>query len=142
MTNQTFYRKTQFNRLIPQSKFVLVGNYIDGKVNVGITEFESFEKVKNQLPDIIENLKFEGEWALELYQVPVQYKIHHQYGYYRIPKPGKRIFKYSYMEAGDINKVLISDVLIHFESTSHLYNGNTDNDKYQEFLTIQLKVKD
>ena len=41
------------------SKFVLIGNNIDGFVNVNIVEFGNFEEVKFNLPGILGNLRYE-----------------------------------------------------------------------------------
>jgi len=65
----------RFNRF---SKFILIGNKIDGYVSSsGNIEFNNYEEVKLQLPKIIKELEFGGEWRLTLYQVPHKYSIRH-----------------------------------------------------------------
>lgn len=56
--NHTKRRFSKFDRF---SKFILIGNNIDGRVNVWIEAFENFEEVKIRLPEIYANLEYEGE---------------------------------------------------------------------------------
>lgn len=85
MINFNQFRKIKkFNQFDRFSKFLLIGNNIDGFVRFGIQEFENFEEVKKKLPKIIEELKYEGEWKLSLYQVADNYRISYQYEYYRV----------------------------------------------------------
>jgi len=101
------------------SKFVLIGNNIDGFVDVGLREFENFEDVKSRLPNIIKNLNYAGEWDLKLYQIPDQLKIKRLYGYYKVPLRGKLILEFSYMNVDKNIDVFITDGIIHI----WFYNG-------------------
>jgi hypothetical protein len=100
------------------SKFVLIGNNIDGFVNIDVVEFENFDEVKMKLPSIVKSLKFEGEWNLSLYQIPDNFKIKHLYGYYIVPQKGKLILELSYMNVCKNVNVFISDAIIHVFSTT------------------------
>jgi hypothetical protein len=132
-------------RLNPLSKFIMIGNDIDGGVNFDMQEFENFEQVKLHLFEILTNLKFCGEWDIKLYQVDDNYKIQHLYGYYRKPKKGKLIFKYSYMYS-PINKIIFekkkiiivtSDIDYYF---NWIYNRRSpfDDVVFLEIYTINL----
>jgi hypothetical protein len=135
--------KKSFNKF---SKFVLIGNDIDGFVNVDIIEFENFDSVKSYLPNIIKNLNYAGEWDLKLYQIDTQLKIKLLYEYYRVPSKGKLILALSYMNMSEFNEITITDGLIHLYSYSGLFvdeedkysgeiiNGSVDED----YLTILL----
>ncbi len=126
------------------SKFVLIGNNIDGFVDVGLREFENFEDVKTRLPNIIKNLNYAGEWDLKLYQIPDQLKIKRLYGYYRIPLKGKLILELSYMNV-DVNiEVFINDGMIHINTYSSLNFDEKDEETgiiktgsvMEEFITV------
>lgn len=71
-----------FNRY---SKFILIGNQIDGFLKFDKEVFNSYEDFKEWLPLIINQLEAGGEWALELYQVPDNFRIWRKYGYYEVP---------------------------------------------------------
>jgi len=130
----------------PFSRFVLIGNNIDGFVNVGIIEFENFEVLKTRLPNIIKNLNFAGEWDLKLYQIPDQLQIKQLYGYYKVPKIGKLILEYSYMNADQKIEVLINNCLIHIFSSSDLNFDLKDEETgiikmgsvMEEYITVLL----
>ena len=130
----------------PFSRFVLIGNNIDGFVNVGIIEFENFEVLKTRLPNIIKNLNFAGEWDLKLYQIPDQLQIKQLYGYYKVPTIGKLILEYSYMNADQKIEVLINNGLIHIFSSSDLNFDLKDEETgiikmgsiMEEYLTVLL----
>jgi hypothetical protein len=137
------FTKKSFNKF---SKFVLMGNNIDGFVNVDIIEFENFEVVKSQLPNIIKNLKNEGEWDLKLYQIDTQLKIKHLYEYYRVPNKGKLILALSYMNMNEYNEITITDGLIHIFSYTSLYKNEKDINTgklingtvYEDYVTVML----
>lgn len=143
MAVEIFNRVRNFNKFRPESKFLVIGNDIDGKVNVGIKEFTSFEELKIKLPEIIKKLKFEGEWVIELYQIPDNYQIIKQYGYYKVPKPAKKVLKINYMDVEEANEILISDALIHFKSRSNYFEdlnreGRTIQKIHKNFITVHL----
>jgi hypothetical protein len=138
-----------FNRF---SKFVLVGNDIDGSVSVKLEEFKNWEDVKSRLKQIIETITFYGEWNLDFYEVPENYKIKLLYGYYKVPVKGKRLFQLSYDQyIGNIIKLHLDDSMIHFYFLTEevRLNENAEEhedymnvDVYEEFLTILLFNRD
>ena len=85
-------------RLDISSKFLLLGNNIDGYVSVKKIEFENFENLKEKLPEILIKLECNGEWNVSLYQITKPYKIIKKYGYFITPSHGKLIFAHSYMD--------------------------------------------
>lgn len=132
------------------SRFVLIGNNIDGYVDVDMIEFEDFEDVKSRLSDIIESINFAGEWDLKFYQVPDNYNIKLLYGYYKVPRRGKLIFELNYCRnIGEKIKVFINDAVIHFHLTTEFikYDEESEDellwnvDVDEEFLTILLYDK-
>lgn len=135
---------TGFNRF---SKFIALGNNIDGFVNIGHEEFENWEDFTNRFPEIYRNIRFAGEWSLNIYQVPDDYRIKYQYGYFMVPKKGKMIADIGYMQiAGKHMDVFISNAIIHFSSKTIYYTKNKPNPDLdqeateitEEFLTILL----
>jgi hypothetical protein len=93
------YSAKNFKRTIDYSvQFILIGNSIDGGIDVNIISFNNFEELQSKLPSILANLEHFGEWDLKLYQVSKPYKIIKKYGYYKIPDSGKLIFEHSYMD--------------------------------------------
>jgi hypothetical protein len=107
---------SHFNGFDRFSKFILIGNQIDGFLNFDMELFDSFSEVKEWLPNIIDQLKEGGEWALELYQVPADFRIRRLYGYYRVPTKGKKVFKVNYMNLGNLVRTFVGNGVIHFES--------------------------
>lgn len=140
------HTKRKFSKFDRYSKFVLIGNNIDGRVNVWTEVFQNYDEVKNRLPEIFESLEFEGEWTLKIYQIPDNFSIHHKYGYYKVPSKGRLVLDYSYMVAGDQIEISISNTLIHVSSISKSKDaywkpkdGETDNlNVYEEYITIEL----
>ena len=117
---------TGFNRF---SKFVVLGNNIDGFVNIGLEEFEDWEDFTKRFPDMYRAIRFSGEWSLNIYQVPDDYKIKYQYGYYKVPNKGKMIADIGYMQmAGEHMDVFVSNALIHFQSRTLECTENWYND--------------
>lgn len=132
-----------FNRF---SKFVLIGNNIDGHVNVKVIEFAQFQDAMNELPGIFRVLEFGGEWNLSFYQVPDNFSIKHLYGYYKVPRKGKKVFEFSYMQAGENNEIHVTPALIHISCTTKDIQENWDDDAdhmdfeiFEEFYTTLLK---
>lgn len=110
------YEEKSYTRKIDKhSKFILIGNNIDGIVQFNFCEFANFEEVKEKLPQTLYDLEAWGEWNLSLYQVPENYKIRRKYGYYKYPNRGKHIYSHTYMD------LPIKDV--HFKRNSILFIG-------------------
>lgn len=99
MKRPIYYTERTYTRKInPTANFILIGNNIDGFVDFQFREFKNFELVKDELPDILYNIKGYGEWDLKLYQVNSAHSLAKKYGYYKIPKKGKLIYSHSYMD--------------------------------------------
>ena len=117
---------TGFNRF---SKFLVLGNNKDGMVSIKHEEFENWADFTNRFPVMYKNIDFFGEWSLIIYQVPDDYKIKYQFGYFKVPNKGKIIADVGYMEiVGDHMDVFISNAIIHFQSRSLDSSENWDND--------------
>ena len=143
-----------FNRF---SKFLVIGNHIDGYISIGQEEFKNWEDFKQRFPDMYRDLTFQGEWSLHIYQVPNDYKIKYKCEYYKVPNKAKMIADIGYMEiAGEQLDVFISNGLMHFQSrtidgtenweTEFNFDKEVDDeiDFYEtsvteDFLTIILK---
>lgn len=128
------------------SKFVLLGNNIDGRIDINCCRFDNFSEVKKQLPNLVENMQCWGEWDLKLYQVPDNFNIKVLYGYYQVPQKGKLILKLSYMNINKYRKMYIDDAIIHVHSWSSMDREEQIKDAsntfkgsvYEEFLTVLL----
>ncbi len=93
------FKQKNLKRIInPYSKFVLIGNTIDGYLDFKFKEFANFEEVKSHLFDILTKIKSNGEWNIALYQVKESYKLKNKYGYFKVPDRGKLIFSYGYCD--------------------------------------------
>jgi hypothetical protein len=142
LTNQTKIF-SGFDRF---SKFVLIGNNIDGRVNVWIEKFTNYQEAILALPGIFQNLEYEGEWNLSFYQVPDDFKIKHLYGYYKVPKKGRRVFDFGYMKAGRRNEIFLTPGMIHITSRSKDFERKWSKKEvqvdylvYEEFYTTLLR---
>lgn len=93
-----FTERRYKKRLHRNRPFILIGNEIDGRIDCKLFYlFENLKALKETLPEILVQIKGEGEWVFELYQVPGDYKIRHRWGYYRYPNHGIKILEHSYM---------------------------------------------
>jgi hypothetical protein len=124
------------------SKFILIGNNIDGWVDIDIIKFDSFQEVIENLPPLLENFTCDGEWNLAFYQVPEDYKILQKYGYYNYPSKGKVIFQLTYDRFPlQRIKVYIDNSLIHFSFIDKEVEENWDideEDEETEFLDLSF----
>jgi hypothetical protein len=140
------HQKRRFSNFNRFAKFLLIGNNIDGKVNVDVVKFNDFEEVKIMLPRIFENLYCEGEWEMHLYQVPEKWSIRNKYGYYKIPSKGKMVFEFSYMNAGERNQIFITNTIIHIATLTKYFDQywkENNGDPYhfkisEEYITVEL----
>ena len=137
------------------SKILVIGNNIDGYISLGVEEFQNWEDFMQRFPDMYRHISFEGEWSLNIYQVPDDFKIKLKHGYYKVPNKGKMIADIGYMEiAGEQMDLFISNAIIHFQSRTIDATENWDADFDEEngdetdfmdtevtedFLTIILK---
>lgn len=130
-----------FNRF---HQFFLIPDRIDGGLSAEFQQFENFEEVKSQLPKIIEELEFFGEWALRLIQVPKSKRVNSDIDF--ILRNGIEIFEISYMNFNPNSRVFLSNSLIHFYS--HQILGEEDWERIdptvnfeieETFITILLK---
>lgn len=136
----SYDEKTYTRKIDKHSKFILIGNNIDGRVQFDFCEFANFKEVKEKLPKILYDIEAWGEWNLSLYQVPENYKIRRKYGYYKYPNRGKHIYAHTYMDWP------IKD--IHFKSNSILFIGcklyveedwNREEVYFEKELVIEVK---
>lgn len=122
-----------FNRF---SKFLLIGNYTSGYVNVKIKEFQNFEQVIKLLPGIINDLAFYGKWELALYQVPRSYTMIEHPQSLRIPKNGIPIFKLDHQDATRFMDIFVNFSMIHLA----LYDKQVDQSKKGEKIQYHIKL--
>lgn len=92
-SDKTYIRKINYS-----SRFILIGNNVDGHIDFDYHEFEDFEDLKENLRNILVNLYGVGEWKIDLYQTTKPFTIRKKYGYYKYPSKGKLIYSYSYMD--------------------------------------------
>ena len=99
MSEKISYSEQSYKRRIDiGSKFLLIGNNIDGYVNIDIKEFQNFNELRSILPLLLSNLECSGEWNVKLFQITKPYKIIKKYGYFKTPSHGKLILEHSYMD--------------------------------------------
>jgi hypothetical protein len=135
---QSYKRSIDYN-----SNFILIGNNIDGNVNLDSITFRDFEDLKLRLPQIFDNLEYFGEWDLKLYQVSNSCQIIKKYGYYKIPNSGKLIFEYNYMDY-HIKSILFKDQKMEIIG-SHMkvienWNAKSDEDFLNYEIDIEVKT--
>lgn len=106
--NSEIHHVNGFNRF---HQFFLVPERIDGGVSATFQKFENFEEVKRELPAIIEELEFFGEWTLSLIQFS---KSETDLPSTLLLEKGLQIFQISYMNFNPNSKVFVSNSLIHF----------------------------
>jgi hypothetical protein len=131
-----------FNRF---SKFILIGNNIDGGTSIEFIEFRDFEDVKKRMKKIIEKADYWGEWDLKFYEVPDNYEIEILYGYYKVLKEGNLLFEMNYNYIGEIIKLHVDDSMIHtYNLSEYIYIEETEEELFydvqvfEDFLTINL----
>ena len=147
-TKTSFEQHSKINRFDPDSKFLLIGNAIDGRVSFDHEVFENFEALRRKLPNIIAELKYQGEWDVALYQVPDDFRFRKIWGYYRKPNRGICIFNYSYMAAQERMVVKVTENEILFNGIS-VFNGIEKGSKllegfqvFESIYSVQLKRRD
>jgi hypothetical protein len=128
--------KRSFTRTYDRfSKFILIGHKIDGRLNFQFQEFSCYEYAMLEIPKIFNDLHFAGEWDMQFYQVPNNYKLKKLWGYYEVPVKGKLIFEFSYMMASDSIEVTMNHNFIHFSCISRDYTeiwDESDDDDEDE----------
>lgn len=141
------FQETFKQRIIStNSKFILIGNAIDGFLDFRFYEFKNFEEVKKKLFNILSNIHCSGEWVIDLYQVKENYKIKTKYGYFKTPKIGKHIYKYSYMR-GPVKQINFTDNSITIFCTTMDYweDWSAEEDgfhNYELFIEIDnIRIK-
>lgn len=128
-----------FNDFDRYSKFLLIGNSINGYVNVKVKEFNCYEEVIQNLPRIINDLAFYGNWDLTLYQVTRVYKLEEKPKKYFFPKNGKKIFQIDAKIATSF-----MDIFVNFSIIQLVFYEKTivqKKDKEQIVYSIELKEK-
>lgn len=121
-----------FNRF---HQFFLIPDRIDGGLSAEFQQFENFEEVKRQLPKIIEELEFFGEWALRLIQVPKSKIVDSDIDF--ILRNGIEIFEINYMNFNPYTKVFLSNSLIHFYS--ELIDGEEDWEEIDPSINFDIE---
>lgn len=132
-SEQSYKRTINFD-----AKFLLVGNNIDGWVDIDFVEFDNFEDLKSKFSNLICNINCTGEWDLKLYEVPNSYILIKKFGYYKEPEQGALIFEHNYMSY-PIKKVIFLENKIQFVG---LLFDTTENwhDETNDFLNIEIDV--
>lgn len=132
-----FSEKKYKKRLHRDRPFVLLGNELDGRVFCDkVIEFQNFADLKERLPKLLKNIRGEGEWRFELYQVPTDYKIWHRHGYYRYPNRGTKLFTYSYM-GPKIRELVFNDDEIVFVTGNCIEMGSFDDELEIELIRVE-----
>jgi hypothetical protein len=142
------FSERDFKRTIDvNAKFLLIGNNIDGYVDIDQIIFHSFDELKAKLPQILIKLECSGEWEINLYQITKPYKIVKKYGYFKTPSHGKLLIQHSYMDY-PIKSVIFSEDKIQIvggivEITENWNaNDNEDFTNYEiDFEVIKIKIK-
>ena len=93
------YTERRYKKRLHRNRpFLLLGNQIDGQLFCDLKYyFKNLSELKKKLPETLAQIKGEGEWAFELYQVPKDHKIWHRWRYYKYPSRGTTLFRYDYM---------------------------------------------
>ena len=120
-----------FNRF---HRFYLVPDRIDGGVSATFQGFENYEEVKKELPAIIEELEFFGEWTLSLIQYP---NSETEPTINQLQENGLEIFQISYMNFNPYSKVLLSNSLIHFYS--EFIEGEEDWEQIDPTVNFEIE---
>ncbi len=141
MSEKITYSEQSYKRSIDiASKFLLVGNNIDGFVGIDLVEFENFEDLKSRLPLLLSNLECWGEWELKLFQVTKPYSIIKKYGYFKTPSRGKLLLEYSYMDY-QIKSVEFLANKIQIVGCNLEVIENWDAKSDEDFLNYEIDVK-
>jgi hypothetical protein len=119
-----------FNRF---HQFYLVPERIDGGISATFQCFENYAAVKKDLPPIIEELEFFGEWTLSLIQYS---KSEIEPTIDQLLENGLEIFKISYMNFNPNSKVFLSNSLIHFYS--EFIEGEEDWEQIDPTLNFEI----
>lgn len=93
--------------------FYLIPEDIDGAADTSFRRFANFEEVKRDLPKLIEDMDFFGEWTLSLFQSK-DLSVLEQSASNSLRENGLKIFEISYMNFMANARVLITNSLIHF----------------------------
>jgi hypothetical protein len=116
------------------AKFILIGNNIDGHVNVDCIEFENYTVLQEQLPKVLTNVQCRGEWRITLYQYTEPYEIQTEYGYYKSLKEGAVLLNHDYMDVPMVQMDFFEDrielICAHVEASE---NWDTDADDFQQY---------
>lgn len=118
------------------SKFILIGNAINGAIDFDMEIFNDFHDVMLRFPSILKNIKGSGEWDVKLFQVPDHYRITCQKGIYKKPNYGRIIYTYSYMDK-PVREVTFRKnemIILH----AHLHSWKNQHTKNEEFLQFEL----
>lgn len=116
----TIQERSYKRKLDPKASFMLVGNAIDGTLNLGIIKYNDFEQLRKRLFIDLSSIEATGEWDVKLYQVQPNTRLHNRWGYYHYPKPAKQILKYSYMNSDLVGMTVeFNEIIMVFKEYVH-----------------------
>jgi len=94
MYSERRYKK----RLHRKRPFILIGNNIDGRIWSQMSyHYKNLAELEQNLYSNLSEIKAEGEWRFDLYQVPKDHKIYFRLGRFKYPDRGTKLLSYSYM---------------------------------------------
>jgi hypothetical protein len=125
------HQVNSFNRF---HRFYLVPERIDGGISATFQKFENFEEVEKELPPIIEELEFFGEWTQSLIQYP---NSEAEPTIDQLHENGLEIFQISYMNFNPNSKVFLSNSLIHFYS--EFIEGEEDWEQIDPTVNFEIE---
>ena len=118
----------------------MIGNNIDGFVDIDVIEFQNFKDLKSRLPKLLYNIECAGEWNIRLYQITKPYKIIKKYGYFKTPSHGKFILEHSYMDYPiKLMQFLPNKIHIICSSLEIIENWNAKSN--EDFLNYEIDVE-
>lgn len=113
MNQLRYYEEKDNVRTIrKESIFLLLGNGIDGWVNIDQHVFASFDELRLDLKSTLKKIEGQGEWRVCLYAVDSDFRITQKYGYYRVPRRGKLLYSYSYMSAKLLDVEFVDQTIV------------------------------
>lgn len=135
------YKEQNYKRTIDYSaNFLLIGNKIDGFVDIDEIQFKNFEELKLKLPSILSKIECFGEWQINLYQISKPYRIRKKYGYFKVPTRGKLVFEHSYMNY-PINSVYFLEDKIQIVCSLLEIKENWNAKSNEDFLNHEIDIE-
>jgi len=93
------YTERRYKKRLHRNRpFILIGNNIDGTIWTSMNyHYKNLTDLEQYLYSNLSEIKAEGEWKFDLYQVPKDYKIYYRLGRFKYPNRGTKLLSYSYM---------------------------------------------